>query len=218
MGIFPEDIFTEPADVDPDTLANLGPLRRLAGTWEGNKGIDLNPKAGGPERRVFRERIVMEPIDPQANGPQLFYGLRYHIHINTPEEDITFHDQVGYWLWEPATGLVLQTIAIPRGQVAIASGRSTPDAASLLLTATRGETEYGICSTAFLEYAFRTDAYRIDIHFEPDGSWRYVIDTTLMVRGRTEPFVHRDRNRLHKVAEPEPNRWARIVASGKGSA
>ena len=28
---FPEDIFTEPADVDPDTLANLGPLRRLAG-------------------------------------------------------------------------------------------------------------------------------------------------------------------------------------------
>ncbi|MDB5706802.1 MAG: uncharacterized protein JWN66_3918 [Sphingomonas bacterium] len=218
MSIFPEDIFTEPADVDPDTLANLGPLRRLAGTWEGDKGVDLNPKAEGPERRVFRERIVMEPIDPQANGPQLFYGLRYHIHINTPEEDITFHDQVGYWLWEPATGLVLQTIAIPRGQVAIASGRSTPDATSLVLTATRGETEYGICSTAFLEHAFRTDAYRIDVDFESDGSWRYVIDTTLMVRGRTEPFVHRDRNRLHKVAEPEPNPWAKIVAARKGEA
>ena len=62
--------------------------------------------SAGPERRVFREHIGMDPIAPQANGPQLFYGLRYHIHIhiNTPEEDITFHDQVGYWLWEPQLG------------------------------------------------------------------------------------------------------------------
>ena len=212
MNPFPEDVFTEPADVDPDTLANLGPLRRLAGSWESDKGVDINPKADGPERRVFRERIDFEPIDPQANGPQLFYGLRYHIHINTPEEDITFHDQVGYWLWEPATGLVLQTIAIPRGQVAIASGQASSDDVKLVLTATRGETEYGICSTAFLEYAFRTDAYRIEIDFNPDGSWSYVIDTTLTVRGRPEPFNHRDVNSLYKIAEPEPNPLARILA------
>ena len=50
MNPFPEDIFTE-QDGDPDTLANLGPLRRLAGVWEGRKGVDLNPKADGPERR-----------------------------------------------------------------------------------------------------------------------------------------------------------------------
>lgn len=213
MPVFPDDIFTEPADVDPDTLANLGPLRRLAGTWEGAGGVDINPKAEGPERRVFRERIVMEPIDPQPNGPQLFYGLRYHVHINTPEEDTTFHDQVGYWLWEPATGLVLQTLAIPRGQVAIASGQATPDATSLVLTATRGETEYGICSTAFLEHAFRTDAYRIVVTFHSDGSWSYVSDTTLIVRGQSEPFAHRDRNTLHRVADPVPNPLARIVAA-----
>ncbi|MGH6873262.1 MAG: FABP family protein, partial [Rhizomicrobium sp.] len=76
MTPFPEDIFTEPAGVDPDTLANLGPLARLAGIWEGAKGIDLNPKAAGPEQRDYIERIAMQPIDPQANGPQLFYGLR----------------------------------------------------------------------------------------------------------------------------------------------
>ena len=96
----PADIFTEPASVAPDGLANLGPLRRLAGVWQADKGVDINPKAQGPERRIFREHIRMDPIDPQTNGPQLFYGLRYHIHINTPEEDITFHDQVGYWLPE----------------------------------------------------------------------------------------------------------------------
>ena len=205
MNPFPDDIFTEPEDVDPDTLANLGPLRRLAGTWEGRKGIDLNPKAEGPEQREYIERIEFQPIDPQANGPQLFYGLRYHIHILATDEDATFHDQVGYWLWEPATGLVLQTLAIPRGQVAIAAGHATPDAARLVVSAERGQTEYGICSTAFLEYAFRTDSYRLEVNFNADGSWSYISDTTLTVRGRSEPFLHRDRNTMVKVAEPTPN-------------
>jgi hypothetical protein len=209
---FPEDIFTEPSDVDPDTLANLGPLRRLAGSWLGEKGADVNPKADGPERRNFIERIDFEPIDPQANGPQLFYGLRYHIHINTREEDITFHDQVGYWLWEPATGLVLQSLTIPRGQTVLAAGQATPDADRLVVTAERGQTEYGICSTAFLEYAFRTDRYQLELNFHADGTFSYVSDTTLIVRGRQEPFLHRDINRLTRIAEPKPNPLAQILA------
>jgi hypothetical protein len=202
---FPEDIFTEPSDVDPDTLANLGPLRRLAGIWEGRAGVDLNPKAEGPERREYLERIELQPIDPQANGPQLFYGLRYHVHILATDEDATFHDQVGYWLWEPATGLVQQTVAIPRGQVALASGQAAADASSLVLTAERGQTGPGICSTAFLEHAFRTESYRIEVTFNADGTWSYVSDTMLAVRGRPEPFRHRDRNTLSKIADPTPN-------------
>ena len=199
-----DDIFTEPDDVDPDGLANLGPLRRLAGIWEGTKGVDLNPKADGPERREFTERIEFQPIDPQANGPQLFYGLRYHTRVLATDEDATFHDQVGYWLWEPATGLVMQTLAIPRGQIAMAAGHAKSDDNTLVLTATRGETEYGICSTSFLEKAFRTDSYRIEVTFHPDGSWSYVLDTMLVVHGQG-PFQHRDVNTLVKVTEPVPN-------------
>jgi hypothetical protein len=116
----------------------------------------------------------MDPIDPQANGPQLFYSLRYHIHINTSEEDITFHDQVGYWLWEPATGLIMQSVTIPRGQVLLASGRAKPDDRKISVTAKRGDTRYGICSTEFLDEAFRTDNYRCDITFNDDGSWTYL--------------------------------------------
>src|SRR3954470_16013219 len=127
MNNIPSDIYTEPEDFSPDTLANLGPLRPLAGVWQSAGGVDVSPKAAGPERRAYREHVRMEPIDPQPNGPQLLYGLRYHIHVNTPEEEITFHDQVGYWLWEPATGVIMQTIAIPRGQVVLAGGTANPD-------------------------------------------------------------------------------------------
>lgn len=199
------DIFTEPEDVDPDTLTNLGPLINLAGTWEGKKGVDVSPKEDGPETRKFKERIVMEPIDPQANGPQLFYGLRYHIKVNTDEEAITFHDQVGYWLYEPKTGLILQTIAIPRGLVAIASGHAKKDDKKIKLSAKRGETEYGICANSFLEMAFKTEEYSIEINFNDDGTWSYVSDTMLKVKGQKELFRHRDTNILKKIAEPKPN-------------
>jgi hypothetical protein len=204
MNEFSDDIFTEP-EVDPDTLANLGPLRGLAGVWEGRKGVDLNPKAEGPERREFLERIEMHPIDPQTNGPQLLYGLRYHVHIMSTDEDPTFHDQIGYWLWEPATGLIMQTLAIPRGQVALSRGQAAADAATFTITSERGTPSYGICSTDFLEWAFRTDSFELQVTFNADGGWSYVSTTMLAVRGRAEPFRHLDRNTMVKVGEPKPN-------------
>lgn len=212
MHRFPDDIFTEPEDVDPDTLANLGPLARLAGVWEGRKGVDVNPKADGPELRQYLERIEMQPIDPQANGPQLFYGLRYHVHIVASDEETTFHDQTGYWLFEPATGLIMQTLAIPRGQVALAGGQAEGD--RLTVRAERGTPGYGIGSTDFLEWAFRTDSYELEVTFHPDGRWSYVSTTMLQVRGRSEPFEHIDRNTLTKVAEPTPNPLLRIERDG----
>jgi len=212
----PADIFTEPA-VAPNDLANLGPLRGLAGVWRAPKGMDVNPKADGPERRLFIETNHIHPIDPQTNGPQLFYGLRYHIHINTAEEDITFHEQVGYWLWEPATGLVLQTLAIPRGQVALAAGHAKADANTFTVASARGATNYGICSTDFLEASFRTDAYRIDISCHDDDSWSYVTHTRLAVHGGKQTFDHTDRNTLHRIAPAQPNPLARIVASRKAA-
>ena len=63
----------------------------------------------------------------------------------------------------------------------------------------------GICSTAFLEYAFRADADRIEIGFNADGTWSYVSHAMLTVRGQPEPSRHRDRNTLTKIAKPTPN-------------
>ena len=207
MLTIPADIFTEPT-VAPNDLGNATLPFVLA---QADKGLDINPKADGPEHRAFREHVRMDPIDPQTNGPQLFYGLRYHIHITTPEEKITFHDQVGYWLWEPATGLILQSITIPRGQVVLASGIAKADDKTISVTAKRGDTRYGICSNEFLDEAFRTTSYRCDITFNDDGSWTYDIQTELLIKGREQPFDHHDSNTLKLVEPPTLNPLALIL-------
>jgi len=201
------DIYTEP-EPDPDTLANLGPLTGLAGVWRGTRGLDISPKAEGPEKQAFIEEVSLQPIDAQTNGPQLFYGLRYHTRIVKPNDPETFHDQVGYWLWEPATGALLQTLSLPRGQTAMAAGRATADAKTFTLEAVRGSLTNGIVSNPFLEQAFRTERYTITVTVNEDGSWSYEQTTLLVTPDRSEPFPHTDRNRLTKVAEPTPNPMA----------
>ncbi len=50
MSAFAQDIYTEPRDIDANTLANLGPLRAMAGVWQGMRGLDVKPKVDGPRR------------------------------------------------------------------------------------------------------------------------------------------------------------------------
>jgi hypothetical protein len=209
--IYGPDIYTEP-DGDPNTLANLGPLRPMAGVWEGTKGADQHPVAEGTEANAFVEHYELQPIDRQTNGPQLFYGLRYHTHITKPGDVETFHDQVGYWLYEPAAQAVTLTLGIPRAQVLLASGPASPDARDFELTATLGSEVYGILSNPFLYQAFRTLSYRIHVTINGDGTWSYEEEGVLQIPGKDEPFSHIDRNTLTRVGPPELNPLA--VAGG----
>jgi hypothetical protein len=202
----PDDIYTEPR-ADVDTLANLGPLRGLAGIWQGTRGLDVKPKAEGPKKQVYVERIELQPIDPQTNGPQLLYGLRYHAHMTKPEQVKTYHDQVGYWLWEPATGTVIHTLTIPRGQTVLAMGQAAPDARAFSLRATREAGQ--ISDIPFLAEAFKTVEFTIEVTVNDDGTWSYDEDTVMAIKGQTDLFHHRDVNTLSKVGEPTPNPLAR---------
>ena len=201
--MYGSDIFTEP-NPDPDTLVNLGPLASMAGTWEG-EGLDTHPVASGSKTEPYTERYELQPIDPQTNGPQLLYGLRYHTHIVRPGEIETFHDQVGYWLWEPATTTVTYSLAIPRGQVVLAAGSAKPDATHFEVTAAAGSGIYGILSNPFLEQSFLTRSYRMHVTVNADGTWSYESESVLQVAGLPEPFAHVDRNTLRIVSGPVPN-------------
>ena len=199
-----DDVFTEP-EASVDTLANLGPLAGLAGSWEGESGVDTHPQADGAHTDRFVERWDFEPIDPQTNGPQLLYGLRYHQHITRPGEVETFHDQVGYLLWEPATGNVFMTLAIPRAQVALAGGTASADARSFQLRAVVGDPHFGISTAPFLDAAFHTPSWEITFRIVDAEHIAYFQTTMLAVHGQEELFAHTDANRLHRVAAPAAN-------------
>ena len=185
----------------------------MAGIWEGTEGADQHPVADGTEARPFVERYELQPIDRQTNGPQLFYGLRYHTHIVKPGEAETFHDQVGYWLWEPAAETVTLTLGIPRGQVAAGRrGRRAADATEFEVRAALGSEVYGILSNPFLEQAFRTLSYRMPRQASTPatpgrtrrrGSWTSRIGTS--------PSRHIDRNTLTRVGPPTPNPLAQAA-------
>jgi hypothetical protein len=209
-----DDIYTE-ADGSDDTLANLGPLRPLAGIWTSVSGADVHPVGPGSdvtgpvidhdEHNVYVERYELQPIDPQTNGPQLFYGLRYHTHIVKPGEVETFHDQVGYWLWEPAAHTVLHTLAIPRGQVLLAAGTAEPDATDFEVRAALGSEVYGILSNPFLERAFHTVSFHMRVTVIDDTTWSYEEHTELRIPDRDGLVDHVDRNTLTRISPPTPN-------------
>jgi hypothetical protein len=209
MSNFPSDIFTEPQDYSVNTLEQLGPLTGMAGIWEGIRGLDVKPKAEGPKKQAYVERIELQPIDPQTNGPQLFYGLRYHTHITKPDQIKTYHDQVGYWLWEPATGNLIHTLTIPRGMITMASGHAVADAKQFELSAKEANRHAGISSNPFLDYAFRTVEFHIKISINTDGTWSYEQDTVMKIKDQAELFHHVDNNTLHKIGEATPNPLAR---------
>ena len=187
---------------------HAGQPRPPASPWPGSgrarRAPTSTPSPRGTERDVFVEHYELQPIDRQTNGPQLFYGLRYHTHIVKPGEVETFHDQVGYWLWEPAAEAVTLTLGIPRGQVLLASGPAGPDATDFELTAAVGSEVYGILSNPFLDQAFRTLSYRIHVTVHRDGTWSYEEEGVLDIPDRDEPFHHIDRNTLTRIATAPP--------------
>ena len=112
---------------------------------------------------------------------------------------------------------VTLSIAIPRGQVALASGPAEPDATEFVVRAAKGAELYGILSNPYLEQNFRTVSFEMQVTVNDDGTWSYEQDTVLIIPGQSEPFHHIDRNTMRKIGEPTPNPTALAAAKEMGS-
>lgn len=183
-----------------ELIAKLGPLGPLAGTWEGNQGIDLAPTPGGPAESRFRERLVLEPFGPVENREQELFGLRYSTTAWRLGEEDAFHEELGYWLWDAADGQVLRTFVVPRGYCVMAGGCVEPDAREFTLSADVGSDTYGVLSNPYLQRTANTDHYEVTITINGDGSFTYREDTVLNFTPLGEEFHHTDQNTLRKVA------------------
>ena len=183
---------------------DLGPLGPLLGVWEGEKGTDLAPSDKAETNRqpvtsAYRERMVFEPTGAVDNHEQKLFGLRYSTkawRIGAPDP---FHEELGYWLWDAASKLVIRCFMPPRGLTVLAGGTAEPGAREFSLEATAGSETFGICSSPFLTAEFKTVRYTLDVKIIDDDTLYYDQHTWMQMKGKTELFDHRDDNTLRRV-------------------
>lgn len=180
----------------------LGPLAALAGVWEGDKGDDIAPSDDRrTENNKYRERLTFVPFGPVNNHEQTLYGLKYSTMAWRLNEADSFHEEVGYWLWDAKENQVLRSFMIPRGVTVLAGGTVQPNDKSFTLSAKAGSDTYGICSNLFLDREFKTVQYDLKITIHDANTFTYEEDTQLKMKNRKEVFHHTDRNTLKKVSD-----------------
>lgn len=113
---------------DTEILKHLGPLASLAGTWEGDQGIDISHSNQNTRETHFRERITFTPLGPVVNGRQVLYGLRYSTMTWPLIQVQPFHEEVGYWLWDAERKQVMRCFMVPRGVAVNAGGTAETEA------------------------------------------------------------------------------------------
>lgn len=184
-------------------MSEWGPLQGLIGEWEGTAGEDVafSHSRGEIFTTPYLEKVTMKPFGPVDNGSQSLMGLDYKTAMWRDSEDNPFHTEVGYWLWDAATGEVLRGFVVPRGITVLAGAIGVAaDATAFTLAATLGDPTYGISENAYLGQKASTVAYAGTITINADDTWSYDETTTLRMAEIPGDFAHTDHNTLRRVA------------------
>jgi len=184
-----------------DDVIDYGPLAGLAGTWQGDKGLDVSPEVEGSEESPYFETLSFEAIGDVTNaGAQTLAVLRYQQIVSRKSDGEVFHDQTGYWTWDADRSIVTQSIVIPRAVSVLAGGSWSPgagDAVEIAVKARQGDADWGILQSPFMLEKARTTAFEHRLKLQGD-TLDYDETTHLDIYGRT--FQHTDRNTLTRTA------------------
>ncbi|MBW2274669.1 MAG: FABP family protein [Deltaproteobacteria bacterium] len=181
---------------------DYGPLAGLIGTWQGDKGMDVSPEPDGTEKNPYYETIVFGAAGDVTNaGSQTLSIVSYHQVVTRKSDDEVFHDQVGYWTWDPASGTLAQSVNIPRAVCMLAGGvfSGDPKAGEVVLEvrAKRGDPDWGVVQSPFMRDKASTEAFEHKITIRGD-QLSYFETTHLQIYGKR--FEHTDENELQRSA------------------
>lgn len=189
--------------MNPNFMSKLGPLTPLVGEWEGNVGVDSSYHNTDDEiaETGYFERAWFKPIPIVENGEQTMHGLNYEMTAWRHGEEAMdpFHDEVGYLLWEKATGQVMRCFAVPRGLAILAGGDATPDQTVLTFTSDPGAPDYGLLQNKRLLARATTSAFTSTFTIGSDGTLSYTSDLTMQLAATGAELHHTDRNTLHRT-------------------
>ncbi|MCH2175811.1 MAG: heme-binding beta-barrel domain-containing protein [Lentisphaeria bacterium] len=180
---------------------DYGPLAQLLGKWIGTKGIDKAPDSDAQDDlNEYTDELTFSLAGPAENAEeQELVALRYHHLVRKNENGLTFHDQIGHWIYEPSTGLVMHSLTIPRGVCVFAGGTydDCDGIATFRVSAEIGSDSYGIIQSPFMLEKARTTSFRMTMKVK-GNTLSYKEVTMLRIYGKD--FTHSDQSTLHKVS------------------
>jgi hypothetical protein len=180
---------------------DYGPLHCLIGNWQGDQGMDVAPEPDDDESTPYFETIVFEAAGDVTNAEiQTLSIVRYHRVVTRKSNNQVFHDQIGYWLWDPSTETVMQTLTIPRAVTLLAGGKAsvTEESTVLEVSAADGDSSWGIAQSPFMQENARTVGFQHRIEISGD-QLNYSETTLLDIYGKTN-HKHTDENTLQRLS------------------
>ncbi|MBD77596.1 MAG: hypothetical protein CL840_01480 [Crocinitomicaceae bacterium] len=186
------------------TLVDMdyGPLVDLIGTWEGDKGKDVAPEPDGEEVNPYYETIVFKDGGSVTNGEEQDLALvHYEQLVQRKGDNKVIHHEIGYWMYDPTTQVIMHSLAIPRGLCLLAGGNFSNEKDEngnwvLDVSASVDDPKWGIVQSPFLTQKARTLSFKHKILLT-NNKLSYAETTVVDIYGRV--FEHTDANELTRV-------------------
>jgi len=177
--------------------AAIGPLVHLLGTWTGDKGSDIAPEATGSDQEtLYFETIKIEEVGDLKNaGSQEIGAVRYLQIVKRKSNNEVFHDETGYYMWDKNTGLIMQSLVIPRAVSLLAGGtyQKTNNEHVYTTKSELGHSDWGIVEQPFMQANASTKSFEHQISIQDN---RMSYQQTMMVDIYGKSFKHTDSNEL----------------------
>ncbi|SEG81054.1 heme-binding beta-barrel domain-containing protein [Marinobacterium lutimaris] len=177
---------------------DLGPLAPLIGTWKTqDTGVDVAPgKAdstvgkGAPAVEPFYEVRTFEVAADATNASdQNLIAVYYKQEVFRKKDDVKFHDQRGYLIYDKDKQMVYNSFCIPRATCVVAEGQAGD---KMTLTAPQS----GIAESSYMNDNATTQAFSMTMNIGAD-TLTYSQNTKLSIYGKD--FPHTDSAILKKV-------------------
>ena len=185
-----------------DATIDYGPLKDLIGVWTGDKGTDIAPEPDGAETSPYFDTITFSIVGKVTNAEsQNIAALHYHQIVQRKSNNVVFHNETGYWMWDAERQTVMHSLVIPRAVGVLAGGLYTgeKDAAGraiIEVAAKLDDPDWGIIQSPFMRDNARTTEFRHRI-VVGNGTLSYFETTMVDIYGKH--FEHTDENELTLV-------------------
>ncbi|TEW53108.1 DUF1794 domain-containing protein [Psychromonas sp. RZ22] len=172
----------------------------MVGEWKSVNagGVDVAPGQEGT--KVGKGGIAVEPYyekmtfevaaDAKNASDQYLVALYYKQEVFRKSDDVKFHDQRGYFIYDKSNQIVYNSYCIPRAVCVVSEG-----SASDKITFTTPK--QGIAESQFMTENATTTDFSMVLDFSKKDTLSYSQSTALNIYGK--PFAHTDSGTLEKI-------------------